>query len=428
MSELIDTVSMGRDREHIVVKHTSFSLALLVSTFYKSPMARTRVHVCAVFAAASLEDGPHEILITNTGQGPNGTFFDFDYAVVNSTMDPQGRIGNSTGINSTDSSGGDSGDSDTTSSGSSNTGAIAGGVVGGVLGLALIAFLVWFFLRRRKRRDQHGGGGATPIDLTGDEVKPYPNDHNNRQTGHGDSGMNEASNAGEGGYATTLGISERQSLSDGQFLNNIPPPPPSNATSYPRSINPPSPVAYSGIPDDGHEFTNSFPPIAASSNGSYPSGHSDPSAPASSASAPRSNTSAQRTNAFAPPSTTFGLLSNQPGSTGTPSVAGSANDLPATPPAEQRTFKSPGVNLPFTARRPTVPTSYSTTTTGTDTMPTQSPPSRLQREGREMDMGPVPMSKEEEEDDVHGTLPPDYQQATEPLPGQPPEDRGVERV
>ncbi|KAH7342668.1 hypothetical protein BKA65DRAFT_295561 [Rhexocercosporidium sp. MPI-PUGE-AT-0058] len=34
---------------------------------------------------------------------------------------------------------------------SSNTGAIAGGVVGGVLGLALIAGLIFFFMRRRKR-------------------------------------------------------------------------------------------------------------------------------------------------------------------------------------------------------------------------------------------------------------------------------------
>ncbi|KAH8723823.1 hypothetical protein GQ44DRAFT_709677 [Phaeosphaeriaceae sp. PMI808] len=36
-----------------------------------------------------------------------------------------------------------------------NVGAIAGGVVGGVVGIALIAFLAWFFLRRKKRTDAH---------------------------------------------------------------------------------------------------------------------------------------------------------------------------------------------------------------------------------------------------------------------------------
>ncbi|CAI7579283.1 unnamed protein product [Penicillium bialowiezense] len=40
----------------------------------------------------------------------------------------------------------------TESSTSSNTGAIAGGVVGGVAGLAIIAALVWFFLRKRSRK------------------------------------------------------------------------------------------------------------------------------------------------------------------------------------------------------------------------------------------------------------------------------------
>ncbi|KAJ5343591.1 uncharacterized protein N7506_003415 [Penicillium brevicompactum] len=38
------------------------------------------------------------------------------------------------------------------SSTSSNTGAIAGGVVGGVAGLAIIAALIWFFLRKKSRK------------------------------------------------------------------------------------------------------------------------------------------------------------------------------------------------------------------------------------------------------------------------------------
>ncbi len=39
--------------------------------------------------------------------------------------------------------------------------------------------------------------------------------------------------------------------------------------------------------------------------------------------------------------------------------------------------------------------------------------------GREQDMGPIPFSEDGHGSD-EGALPPDYQQATEPLPGQGP--------
>lgn len=60
---------------------------------------------------------------------------------------------------------------------SSHTGAIAGGVVGGVVGLALIAFLAWFFWRRKKRAAaSKAGAGAKDSDIadsgTSSDAKP----------------------------------------------------------------------------------------------------------------------------------------------------------------------------------------------------------------------------------------------------------------
>lgn len=66
----------------------------------------------------------------------------------------------------------------------SHTGAIAGGVVGGVAGLALLAGLVWFFLRKRSRKN-------AAISL-GTDDSPSPSDY--------DSGM-----AGNFGYFRTPG-------------------------------------------------------------------------------------------------------------------------------------------------------------------------------------------------------------------------------
>jgi hypothetical protein len=43
----------------------------------------------------------------------------------------------------------------------------------------------------------------------------------------------------------------------------------------------------------------------------------------------------------------------------------------------------------------------------------------MRREGREVDMGPIPqVEADEEEEYMKGPLPPDHLQATEPLPWQ----------
>ena len=59
-------------------------------------------------------------------------------------------------------------DSDSKSSSDTNTGAIAGGVVGGVAGLALIAALLWFFLKRKRK------GGSETLASTSAAQSPVP--------------------------------------------------------------------------------------------------------------------------------------------------------------------------------------------------------------------------------------------------------------
>lgn len=76
-------------------------------------------------------------------------------------------------------------------------------------------------------------------------------------------------------------------------------------------------------------------------------------------------------------------------------------------------IKSPGVALPYTAQRPGMMSNSSSQLS--------TPTGRIQRLGRETDMGPLSAHAEDEEDErSREMLPPDYQQATEPLPGQRP--------
>jgi hypothetical protein len=115
----------------------------------------------SVYTASNLVEGPHSLLLTNIGPG----YFTFDYAIVNSTIDPT-SISNSTGTNPTGSA--------ITSSNSSNTGAIAGGVVGGGMALLLAGVLLWWIMRRRNRNNDYYANRAGIVDLTGDEIKAFP--------------------------------------------------------------------------------------------------------------------------------------------------------------------------------------------------------------------------------------------------------------
>lgn len=316
-----------------------------------------------VFFASGLTDGPHEIMVTNIGQGPRGSFFDFDYAVVNSTTDPSTIVsGTSTGTNTTDidpngAMGQDSSAKDESSG--PNVAAIGGGVGGGVGALILLGLLVWWFLRKRRNGDGDRDSLRRPrVDLTGEEVKPYDQPGSAATYPHS-VGYTDSTFSGAP-YSDMRHASQ-------PFLSAVPPPPASNATSYPHSINPPSSV---GIPETIEEHTN---PLGSNGNASR---HTYTALP--------------------------GISSVGSNSTGAASSASSTA-------ISHGPTKALGVVLPFTARR----------TMSDDSSLLGTPVSRMQRTGREVDMGPLPMH-EEEEDEVRGSLPPDYQQATEPLPGQRP--------
>ncbi|WWD03607.1 hypothetical protein V865_001661 [Kwoniella europaea PYCC6329] len=351
-----------------------------------------------LYTANNLQDGPHTLTMINVGGGLAGNFLDFDYAVVNSTIDPSGSSSNDTSTNTTISDPG-SGSSSSSDSGSSNVAAIAGGAAGGVVGLALVVVLAWF-LFRRKNKNREGYPYAmkkknqTPMDLTGDEVKPFQ--HNNQY--HYSLPSNSSSNGNEYNFQRYQqhGPSPNGSLiqmqdssypretdqSNTPFLTTVPAPPPSSNTSYPRSMNPPSSV---GRSNSLNEIQNPFSIAASSATFGHGQGYSD----------------------------------DQP------------EPMPTTPTSAPRVSnKTQGVQLPFTALPP-IPSSDLSSLDG---LPSPPPPlrerehsissanQRMYVPGREQDMGPIPIHNDDESDETHGhgVLPPDYDQATEPLPGQRP--------
>lgn len=329
-------------------------------------------------------------MVTNIGQGPGGDFFDFDYAQVNSTIDPSAiSSGPSTGTNKTgtDVNSNASGD-DTTNGSEPNVGAIAGGVAGAIA-LILLALAIWWLRRRKRNQDgYHDTTRRAPVDLTGEEVKPYAQPDPLR-TPHGDGISIHPHSVGYsdsmlGSSLTAPRITGHPTGSS--YFSAIPPPPPSNATSYPHSINPPSSVGQTDAIEEEPEYAN---PFTGGSNG-----------PASAAASPRH---LQTTFAVPVP----GVSSVGSESTGTPSVSGESTAVSHTPKASRAI-------LPFTAQRPRAFSSDSTELS--------SPATRMQRSGRETDMGPMALH-EEDEDEAHmseRTLPPDYAQATRPHPHQRP--------
>jgi len=329
-----------------------------------------------VFAATGLEDGPHQIVLTNLGRGDNGDVFEIDYVVVNSTVHPHidgGGLG-STGTNTTGTIVG----SESSSSDGTSVRAIVGGAVGGAVALILLGLLVWSLLRRKRAYARRRDGYDVPMDLTGDEVKPYiqPTDSYHAYALAGGhvlpSDYSSTLDSGLGGY----NIQGPHTPIRGPFLTVIPPPPASNATSYPHSINPPSSA---GSPDN----TDENPFIGGS--------HSTR----------RSGRTAHLQTTFALPDP--GISSGGAGSSdeSSPTRVETATGSPPT--------KSPGIAIPYSARSASSPN---------DALRS----GRLRREGRETDMGPLRISEDMEADD--DLLPPDYQQATEPLPGRQPQGPG----
>lgn len=385
-----------------------------------------------------MTEGPHIVSLTNVAPGHTGSKLDFDYAVVNSTIDPSGSR-NST-INGTTTSSSNT-DSSPSSSSGVNGGVIGGAVGGGVVGLALIVFGIWWFLRKRKARAR--SESREPLDLNGEEVKPFPLEGNDDPASTSASNSASTSNHtvpenSNQGVMSSLDYSDHNSRppsarepdqSRVPFLTNVPPPPPSNNTSYPRS----APSEGNEPYNSGTEFRGPFGYLTESNLGEGTengrnrfdggSGHQAGS---------RSTGTGDGTDT---------------GSRSAPSIGTATSPLPATvistpPPVvrqdgdrdgggdgdRDRRFpstivtqtKSLGVTLPYTARSP-----FNSSTTTLSSSPTvvsrnehhgYSDLGRMIVPGREVDIGPL--LPDGGDGHIHDTLPPDYHQATEPLPGQ----------
>ena len=317
---------------------------------------------------------------------------DFDYAIINSTVDPLAAgAPNTTGTNSTASSNSASSSSasstasassnagsssnGSTSTKSTNTGAIAGGVVGGVVALALVTFAIWWFVfRRRANRSNKSNQrsfmeGVDPEPLnTGTSQGHYSanggfGSHQNQFVTPYDPTFHSNGNLPPGaGSPRSSQMTQTHNLHP-SFLSGVPPPPASNATSYPYSIQPPSSAA-GGDVDSGDPFTSGNSPTPASD----------------------------------------------------PSSTGAATASPPVRPVATGT-KTRGVALPYTAVPPRADSSvHPTDSPRTDsTVSSHSSSQRMQRDRRETDMGPLSEGLQSP-----GLLPPDYQQAIQPLPGQSP--------
>lgn len=342
-------VRTGRIMEHSIHSAIKCLVSLIYQTLLKS-----------VFTASGLDDGPHTVTLTN---GEAGKFRNLDFMIVNSTIQP-GTTPAGTGSDSRP----------PPEEAASNTGAIVGGAVGGAVGMLLLVLLARLLWRRsNKKKGDSAYMDKAPLDLTGDEVRPFRNNttppvdgpmaltqHPSATTTTGSMhGRQQSANTGlESVYGHV------QDAVSTPYLTNIPPPPSSSHASYP--------------PSSEHTRSPHVNPYAVGTN--------------------RQDRSTMFT-------------ASEAGTFGPPPPVPHPDPSPIT-----QSYKSMAAAIPFTARRPS-------TLASSEEQSTIQTPSRMFIPGREMDAGPLsPATQESHELEM---LPPDYHQATEPLPGQRPPGAGL---
>jgi hypothetical protein len=343
---------------YIMQRTTHSHIRYLVSTIHWASLK-------IVYTASGLDDGPHTVTLTN---GEAGKFRNLDYMIVNSTIQP-----GTTPIRGPNVPEGDSSGTPPVKAGSS-IGEIIGGAVGGAVGALLLVLLAWLLWRRRKRsKSESEYMDKPPLDLTGDEIRPFRNSttppadgpiplsqHPSATTTTGS--MYQRQPSGTAAPESMYGH-VRDAIST-PYLTMVPPPPSSSHTSYPPSSEGPR------------------------------SPHVDPYA-----------VGRHRQDR----STTF--TASEAGTFGPPPLPPHPDPSPIT-----QSYKSLAAAIPFTARRPS-------TLASSDGQSTTATPSRMFIPGREMDAGPLsPTTQESHELEM---LPPNYHQATEPLPGQRPPGAGL---
>ena len=249
------------------------------------------------------------------------------------------------------------------------------------MGIALVAVLAWLLRRRRRDQGEYEAPSPDPHEFSGDEVKPYM--QGSTQAAYTLAGGSRGGYSGQSGYISPSRREVQQSRTP--FLSALPPPPASNATSYPRSYNPTSSVG-SPVDDDPAEYIS---PISDTRSVTYDSARQRSNDTPSPVSAGGSSNQGRASMISAP-------------SLATPSPHPQPTAAQSAPP------KAYGIALPYTAQPPAPTSDISTPGSGQQ---------RLTRAGRESDLGPIA----HREDAPYPTvLPPDYQQATEPLPWQAP--------
>ncbi|WVQ70631.1 hypothetical protein IAR50_000151 [Cryptococcus sp. DSM 104548] len=397
-----------------------------------------------IYTASGLTEGDHTVRLTNLGSGSQNTM-SFDFAIVNSTIAPDSSsttAGLSHSTTSADNTGPTSDSSATAAvAGSSsshdvNVAALAGGIVGGLIALVLAAGLA-FCLFRRQRRQHQGQRGEFGDDAYYSSIWSAPWREKRRSSKGGALDLGEHADGRGSGAGTPMNVvygtpvtpyfhnhpqsahTDPHSLPHAQSPHNQPqapyPPAPSSGSSnsafyYPQGQGGaggqiPSP---SSAPHENSPFLTHLPPPPASSATSYQ--HSAPSAlPTSYAPSTASVMSPVR----GPGARTRGVMT-------TPGRQSSADSGMTTAP------DTPSTTLSEKSRRPLPTTNPSSGAGGLPRIDSIGSFGTMQEEmsgqhghglghgldhGHEHELGHLGAGVEE-------LAPPDYTQATQPLPGQ----------